>query len=318
MTRQPRPARWLSEIHAERTGLPLDLDGWPYREIDPPLGDDRFWRVTPCCGAFAEYNNTGVGDPGLICKACANYLPEGFVDGPAHLDPTQPPPQEVVFVVDLSAQTSAPAEPEEAPMNDASTAYADQTPDQPVAEGMCQGGCGLPAAVADRTGRGVRKGDVLKYASGHRNSLICQAAGDQRRSEEAVAARAAEQAQASIRDQVVHDREVEGLTLAELKAKYGQAFKLSMLEGVDAVERPPVLGSHSEHQPTRRRTRRASSSSRSSVTDDQVREIRRLRAEDPKTWTYRALGAHVGIDDQTAWNIVKGKTHADVPEEVSA
>lgn len=62
-------------------GLPVDLDGWPYR-TDVEGGP---WRVTPCCGSFAEYDNTGVGEVVLICKACYWDLPEGFVDGPPRL-----------------------------------------------------------------------------------------------------------------------------------------------------------------------------------------------------------------------------------------
>jgi hypothetical protein len=42
---------------------------------------------------------------------------------------------------------------------------------------------------------------------------------------------------------------------------------------------------------------------------------RRLRAADPKTWTYRALGDLAGCDDQTAWLIVKRRSRADVPDE---
>jgi hypothetical protein len=77
--------------------LPVDLDGWPYR-TDTPIGP---WRVTPCCAAFAEYNNTGIGPEGLICKRCAALLPDGFVDAPPRLDPAQPAPTQVAYRIEI-------------------------------------------------------------------------------------------------------------------------------------------------------------------------------------------------------------------------
>jgi len=61
--------------------LPRDLDGWPYR-AETDIGP---WKVSPCCGAFVEWNNTGVGPVVLICKRCYAEVPDGFRDEPPRL-----------------------------------------------------------------------------------------------------------------------------------------------------------------------------------------------------------------------------------------
>jgi hypothetical protein len=71
--------------------LPRDLDGWPYRE-NTPIGP---WKVSPCCGAFVEWNNTGIGPVELICKRCYVPVPDDFRDEPPRLAPEPPrPPRE--------------------------------------------------------------------------------------------------------------------------------------------------------------------------------------------------------------------------------
>jgi hypothetical protein len=78
-------AEWW-QARLNQLGLPLDLDGWPYRP-DTDIGP---WKVSPCCGAFVEWNNTGVGPVVLICKRCYREMPDGFVDEPPRLPPSQP------------------------------------------------------------------------------------------------------------------------------------------------------------------------------------------------------------------------------------
>jgi hypothetical protein len=106
--RGPEGGRLMAAPGAE--GLPLDLDGWPYLNLSP-IGP---WRVTPCCGAMAEYNNTGIGPDGLICKACYQALPESYVDAPPRLDPAAPPPTQRVWVVTLPDLLAGPEQPKEA------------------------------------------------------------------------------------------------------------------------------------------------------------------------------------------------------------
>ena len=47
-------------------------------------------------------------------------------------------------------------------------------------------------------------------------------------------------------------------------------------------------------------------------TDVEEREIRRLRAKDPKKWTYRALANESGFSYATTWKIVNGKTRKNI------
>lgn len=68
--------------------LPLDLDGWPYREawIGP-------WKVSPCCGAFVEWSaadGSGAGGDLLTCKRCYLPVPDDFRDEPPRLG-AEPP-----------------------------------------------------------------------------------------------------------------------------------------------------------------------------------------------------------------------------------
>lgn len=42
-----------------------------------------------------------------------------------------------------------------------------------------------------------------------------------------------------------------------------------------------------------------------------VAHIRKLRAEDPKRWTYQALAAELGVCLTTVYNVCKQRTHGD-------
>ena len=79
------------------SGLPRDLDGWPYRE-DTPIGA---WKVSPCCGAFVEWNNTGVGPVVLVCKRCYAEVPDDFRDEPPRLGAEPPRPAHEPFKLEI-------------------------------------------------------------------------------------------------------------------------------------------------------------------------------------------------------------------------
>jgi hypothetical protein len=188
----------------------------------------------------------------------------------------------------------------------------DEQPHNQAGVPLCSGGCGFPAARADRTGRGVRKGDVLKYAKGHRDPKVC---AEFRATHLGTLVEALREARrgglllAEARRRLDAPRALVDDAVRQVREEEDAAVTPANPEEAAKANRGKVGG----RQP---KAKRGKPRAGRTLSDDQVREVRRLRAEE--SLSYRKIGARVGCDDQTAWLIVHRRSRADVPDVAEA